>query len=124
MPGDVPQLCHCIGTLAAARAHLAANFSTNIHGPSRVLYCGLFFCDRLPICAEQLYAADSSSLAQNMERRPVSSLATPLVPHPIAAAASRSRPDFPSACAPARAGGFPVRAAGTCAPRRRTKIPP
>jgi len=25
MPGDVPQLCHCIGTLAAARAHLAAN---------------------------------------------------------------------------------------------------
>jgi len=25
MPGDVPHLCHCNGTLAAARAHLAAN---------------------------------------------------------------------------------------------------
>jgi len=95
----------------------------NIPGPSRLLYCGLLICDRLPICAEQLHAADSSSFALIMERRPVSSLPTPLVPHPIAAAASRNRPDFPSACAPAPAGGFRERAAETCAPSRRTKTP-
>jgi len=88
------------------------------------VYCGLLFGDRLPICAEQLHAADSSSLALNIERRPVSSLATSLVLHRIAAAALRSRPDVPSACAPARAGSLPARAAGTCAPSRRTKTPP